>query len=436
MKKFAPNGILAACFAYFLTISIEILDPESMTQLHNKNIVLGVSGGIAAYKSADLVRQLLDRGACTKVVMTKAATEFITPLTMQALSGNSVHLDLLDTEAEAAMGHIELARWADLILVAPASADFMAKVANGQADDLLTTLCLATSAPLALAPAMNKEMWADASTQHNLQLLQGRGVNIIGPDEGSQACGDIGPGRMVEPTAIAEQAGSLFETGVLSGLSVVITAGPTREPIDPVRYISNYSSGKMGFAIAQAAIDAGAKTTLISGPVNLETPEHAQRINVESAAEMHSAALKEINHCDIFIAAAAVADYRVSKIAEKKIKKQDQKMVMQLVRNQDIVADIANASPRPFTVGFAAETHNVINYARDKMARKNLDMIVANDVSDATIGFNSDDNAATILWKEGSEQIERISKYQLAGKIISNIAKRLNTVKKREASSL
>lgn len=400
-----------------------------MAHLHNKNIVLGVSGGIAAYKSAELVRRLQDLGATTRVVMTRAATEFITPLTMQALSGNPVHLDLLDTEAEAAMGHIELARWADMVLVAPATADFMARLANGQADDLLSTLCLATSAQLALAPAMNQAMWSNSSTQANLKQLQQRGIELIGPDEGSQACGDVGPGRMVEALAIAEHAANLFESGLLDNLKVVITAGPTREPIDPVRYISNHSSGKMGYALAQAAIDAGAKTTIISGPVNLQAPEHANCIQVQTAAEMHTAALNHIGQCDIFIASAAVADYRPQLTADKKIKKSSDNMVIELVPNPDIVADIAASTQRPYTVGFAAETHDVLEYAKGKMDNKKLDMIIANDVSDSSIGFNSDDNAATILWPGGLTEVKRTSKSQLARKIVSTIAEHLNAIR-------
>ncbi len=407
-----------------------------MAHLHNKNIVLGVSGGIAAYKSADLVRRLQDLGATTRVVMTRAATEFITPLTMQALSGNPVHLDLLDAEAEAAMGHIELARWADMVLVAPATADFMARLTNGQADDLLSTLCLATSAQLALAPAMNQAMWSNSSTQANLEQLQQRGIEIIGPDEGSQACGDIGPGRMVEPQSIAEHAASLFESGLLDNLKVVITAGPTREPIDPVRYISNHSSGKMGYALAQAAIDAGAKTTIISGPVNLQPPEHAHCIEVQTAAQMHEAALDQMGQCDIFIACAAVADYRPQIAAEKKIKKNSEKLTIELVRNPDIVADIAASPLRPFTVGFAAETHDVVEYAIGKMNNKKLDMIVANDVSDTSIGFNSDDNAATILWAGGSAEVKRTSKPQLARIIVDSIAKRFSTTHAGSATRL
>ena len=399
-----------------------------MAHLHNKNIVLGVSGGIAAYKSAELVRRLQDLGATTRVVMTRAATEFITPLTMQALSGNPVHLDLLDTEAEAAMGHIELARWADLVLVAPASANFMARLANGQADDLLSTICLATSAQLALVPAMNQAMWSNSSTQANLEQIQRRAITIIGPDEGSQACGDIGPGRMVEPQEIARHAASLFESGLLDNLNVVITAGPTREPIDPVRYISNHSSGKMGYSLAQAAVDAGAKTTIISGPVNILAPEHANCIQVQTAAEMYDAAMDQIGQCDIFIAAAAVADYRPQLAADKKIKKNSANMAIELVSNPDIVSDIAAAPQRPFTVGFAAETLDVLPQAEGKMNNKMLDMIIANDVSDASIGFNSDDNAATILWPGGSADVQRISKSQLARIIIATIAERLSAI--------
>ena len=392
-----------------------------MAHLHNKNIVLGVSGGISAYKSAELVRRLQDLGATTRVVMTKAATEFITPLTMQALSGNPVHIDLLDTDAEGAMGHIELARWADLVLIAPATADFMARLANGQADDLLTTLCLATSAQLALAPAMNQVMWSAKSTQTNLKQLKQRSIQIIGPDEGIQACGDTGLGRMVQPESIAERTASLFKSGLLEGLEVVITAGPTREPIDPVRYLSNHSSGKMGYALAQAAIDAGAKTTLISGPVSLQPPEHANCIEVQTATEMHETALNLIDRCDIFIACAAVADYRPQMMAEHKIKKNVEKLTIELVRNPDIIADVAASPQNPFTVGFAAETHDVLENAKEKMKNKKLNMIVANNVSDSSIGFNSDDNAAIILWPGGSSEVKRRSKTQLARIIISTI---------------
>ena len=328
-----------------------------MSSLANKHILLGVTGGIAAYKSADLIRRLQDLGAEVRVVMTAAAQEFITPLTLQALSGNPVHTTLLDPEAEAAMGHIQLARWADVVLVAPASADFMARLAQGKGDDLLTTICLATAATLALAPAMNQGMWRNTSTQENLRILQERKVRIFGPADGSQACGDIGPGRMLEPVQIAIAAASLFQPGSLAGRRVVITAGPTREAIDPVRYISNYSSGKMGYALAQAAVEASAQTILISGPTNLPIPERATRIDVTSAQQMYDASLQQAAACDLFIGAAAVADYRPITIAANKLKKTaNDRMTIGLVKNPDIIAAVAALQPKPFTVGFAAES--------------------------------------------------------------------------------
>ncbi len=395
-----------------------------MSSLANRQILLGISGGIAAYKSAELVRRLKDQGADVRVVMTAAAQQFITPLTLQALSGNPVHTDMLDPAAEAAMGHIELARWADLILIAPATADLMARLAQGQADDLLTTLCLAAHAPLVLAPAMNQGMWRDPATQANADTLRARGVTLLGPAEGSQACGDVGPGRMLEPTELATLIAARFESRLLDGLRVLITAGPTREAIDPVRFISNHSSGKMGFALARAAADAGAITTLIAGPVHLPTPERVQRVDVESAQQMHDAVMARLDACDIFIASAAVADYRPVSVADQKIKKQQQEqMTIALVRNPDIVASVAARSPRPFTVGFAAETQQVANYARDKLERKGLDLIVANDVSAAGIGFNSDDNAVLALWSSGEMVFERCSKQQLARELVALIAR-------------
>ncbi|HSB97867.1 MAG TPA: bifunctional phosphopantothenoylcysteine decarboxylase/phosphopantothenate--cysteine ligase CoaBC [Spongiibacteraceae bacterium] len=397
-----------------------------MGHLNNRHILLGVTGGIAAYKAADLVRRLQDLGAEVRVVMTRAAQEFITPLTLQALSGNTVHTDLLDPAAEAAMGHIELARWADLVLIAPASADFIARLAHGRADDLLTTLCLATPAPLALAPAMNQGMWRDAATQANIALLRARDAVFLGPAEGSQACGDVGPGRMLEAQQLAALAADLFPSRLLDGKRVLITAGPTREAIDPVRYISNHSSGKMGFALAQAAADAGAQVTLIAGPVALSTPERVARIDVESAQQMFDAAMAQVANCDVFIAAAAVADYRPVQIATDKIKKQAEEMLLTLVRNPDIVAAVAQTRPKPFTVGFAAETQRVNEYARDKLERKNLDMIVANDVAQPGIGFNSDNNAATVLWRDGEMTIGERSKTLLARELIILIARNLH----------
>lgn len=393
-----------------------------MKQLSNRHIILGITGGIAAYKSAELVRRLRDRGAEVKVVMTAAAMEFITPLTLQALSGNPVHTALLDPEAEAGMGHIELARWADVILVAPASANFMARLVAGRGDDLLTTLCLATSAPIALAPAMNQAMWRDTATQANVETLRERQIVLFGPAAGAQACGDIGPGRMLEVDELAELTAGLFPTRSLDGIKVRITAGPTREAIDPVRYISNHSSGKMGFALAAAAADAGAQVTLISGPVNLATPDRVARINVSSAQDMYDASLDGLESCDIFIACAAVADYRPSEAVAQKIKKSADTMTLSLVRNPDIVATVASHPQRPFTVGFAAETQDVVTYARDKLQRKNLDMIIANDVTSSDTGFNSDDNQVVALWNSGEQAFDTMSKAQLSRQLIALIA--------------
>ena len=400
-----------------------------MPSLANKRVLLGVTGGIAAYKSAEVIRRLQDSGATVRVTMTKGGTEFITPMTMQALSGNPVHTELLDTEAEAAMGHIELSRWADVIVIAPASADFIAKLVNGEGNDLLSTICLASRSPLAVAPAMNQGMWRNASTQHNIERLRGRGIHIFGPAEGEQACGDVGPGRMIEPDDIAELTADLFETGSLTGKKVVITAGPTREAIDPVRYISNHSSGKMGYSLAEAAAEAGAETVLISGPVSIKAPERVKTLSVTSAREMYDAALAEANGCDLFIASAAVADYRPIQVSEKKIKKSADTMTVELVKNPDIVSAVAALQKRPFTVGFAAETANgedgLEHHARGKLERKNLDLVIANDVSDRTIGFNSDDNAVLVVEGQGSEAIPKINKSILARQLIAKIAKML-----------
>ncbi len=393
-----------------------------MSSLTNKHILLGVTGGIAAYKSAELVRRLQDQGASVRVVMTPAAQEFITPLTLQALSGNPVHTTLLDPEAEMGMGHIELARWADLLLVAPASADFMARLTQGLGNDLLTTLCLATAAPICLAPAMNQGMWHAAATQENLRQLRSRGVTLFGPAAGAQACGDVGPGRMLEPTELADLTAQQFSSGLLAGKKVVITAGPTREPIDPVRYISNHSSGKMGYAIAQAAVEAGARVTLISGPTRLTAPEECRRIEVETAEEMLASSLAELEGCDLFIASAAVADFRPAQLAEQKIKKgSSDTMTLELVKNPDIVSTVASHTQRPaVVVGFAAETQDVVRYARDKLQRKNLDLVIANDVSQADIGFNSDDNAVTLVWRDREESLAQRSKAQLARDLIQH----------------
>ena len=396
-----------------------------MGHLFNRNVLLGVSGGIAAYKSAELVRQLQEAGASVRVIMTRGAQEFITPLTLQALSGNPVHTALLDEEAERGMGHIELARWADLMLIAPATADLLARLAAGRADDLLTTVALATAAPLMLAPAMNQQMWRDPATDDNVQTLGSRGVHLVGPASGEQACGDVGPGRMEEPAVIVKAAAGLFESGLLAGKRVVVTAGPTREAIDPVRYISNHSSGKMGYALARAAAEAGALTTLVSGPVALPTPEHVNRIGVESARDMLASCQALIGNCDIFIACAAVADYRPAETQADKIKKTREQVTLQLIRNPDIVSAVAATANGPFTVGFAAETKQVLGYARDKMQRKGLDMIIANDVSDTAIGFNSDDNEVTVLWPGGECALSRAGKDAIARGIVGLIAERL-----------
>lgn len=397
-----------------------------MSSLTNKRILLGVTGGIAAYKSADLVRRLQDVGARVRVVMTSAAQEFITPLTMQALSGHPVHTTLLDPEAEAGMGHIQLARWADLVLIAPASADFIARLVQGQGDDLLTTVCLAAAAPIAVAPAMNQGMWLNASTQANVEVLRQRKISIFGPAAGEQACGDVGPGRMLEPLQLVDAAASLFLTGALAGKKVVITAGPTREAIDPVRYISNHSSGKMGYALAQAAIEAGARTVLISGPTQLTPPERVEFLAVTTAEDMLAASLQQVAGCDVFIAAAAVADYRPVQVAAQKIKKSDDtNITLEFVKNPDIVAAIAALDAKPFTVGFAAESENLIAHAQQKLVRKKLDLIIANNIAVTGIGFNADDNAVTVIDKEHQQELTQRSKQQLARELIALIAQKL-----------
>ncbi|ENU33790.1 MULTISPECIES: bifunctional phosphopantothenoylcysteine decarboxylase/phosphopantothenate--cysteine ligase CoaBC [Acinetobacter] len=407
-----------------------------LSVIPHKNIILAVTGGIAAYKSAILVRRLKDYGFDVRVVMTQGAQAFITPLTFQALSGNPVHTELLDPEAEAGMGHIELARWADLILVAPASCDSIAKFANGLADDLLSTLYLATKAPVWVAPAMNQQMWAAKATQRNLQTLVEDGVHVIMPDAGEQACGDVGLGRMPEPEDLARQVAAYFHKaqraiaekfGLLAGKRVTITAGPTREAIDPVRYISNHSTGKMGFALAAACYAAGAKVTLVAGPVSLDTPNGVQRINVSSAMQMLDVSMNQLQQgCDIFIATAAVADYRVAQVAEHKIKKAGDELAVSLVKNPDIVATIAQQQQRPFMVGFAAETQNVEEYAAGKLVAKKLDMIACNDVSRPDIGFASDENAMTVFFAQSyhmnKRELEKASKQEISQQLVESIA--------------
>lgn len=397
--------------------------------LAQKRILLGISGGIAAYKSADLVRRLKERGADVRVILTDAAQQFITPLTLQALSGNPVSTSLLDPAAEAAMGHIELAKWADLILIAPASADIMARLASGMANDLLTTCVLATAAPVAIAPAMNQQMYKNIATQQNLAKLCSYNFYIFGPASGEQACGDVGAGRMLEPLELVSALEKHFVTEQqLNNIKITITAGPTREAIDPVRYISNHSSGKMGFALAQAAAAMGADVTLISGPVQLATPDGVTRIDVISAQQMYDAAMAHAVQSNVFIGCAAVADYRVADVAENKMKKQaDKPLELKLVQNPDIIASVAALSKnRPFTVGFAAETQHVLQYAKDKLTRKKLDLICANDVSDSSMGFNSDNNAVTLIWQAGELAIPAQPKTALAIAILQQIYRQLS----------
>lgn len=393
-----------------------------MGTLVNKRILLGVTGGIAAYKSADLTRRLREAGAAVRVVMTDAACEFITELTLQAVSGQPVHRNLLDTQAESAMGHIELARWADAILVAPASADFLARLSQGRGDDLLTTLCLASAAPLAVAPAMNQQMWRNPATQANVATLRQRGVQVFGPAEGSQACGDVGPGRMLEPTELATLTAGLFESGALDGLNMLITAGPTWEALDPVRGLTNKSSGKMGYAVAEAAAEAGARVTLISGPVTLTPPARVTTVRVTSAQEMYAAVHERISSAIIFIGIAAVADYRPASMAEQKIKKTAERLTIELVRNPDILASVAALKPAPFTVGFAAETEHLEAAARAKLAAKGVDLIAANLVGGSEGGFGADENRLLLVDRDGTTELPLASKTQLARALIQHIA--------------
>ena len=393
-----------------------------------KRILLGITGGIAAYKSAELVRLLKKAGHEVRVVMTSGAEAFVTPLTFQALSGEPVRTSLLDPEAESGMGHIELAKWADQVVVAPASADFLARLAQGMADDLLTTLCCATEAPIAVAPAMNQAMWSNHRTQRNLRLLQeDPQISLWGPDQGEQACGDTGPGRMLEPLVLAGLVADTGTSGLLAGKRVVITAGPTREPIDPVRYISNHSSGRMGYALAEAARDAGARVVLVSGPVSLPAPAGVDVRPVVTADDMLAQASAAVDEgCDLFVATAAVADYRPETCAGDKIKKSSEQMALPLVRNPDTLATIAGRDDAPFTVGFAAETSDVARYAVDKMQRKKLRMIAANDVSVPGLGFNSENNAVTVFWPDGQTAIGPDSKQRIAERLVALISEQLN----------
>ena len=393
-----------------------------------KKILLGVTGGIAAYKSAELIRLLIKAGAEVRVVMTAAAGEFVQPLTYQALSGHRVYSDIFDAEADSAMDHIELARWADLLIVAPASADFIAKLRDGYADNLLLTLCLASKQPVAIAPAMNQQMYANEATQDNIKQLAVRSVLIWGPDEGEQACGDVGPGRMLEPVAILERIVETLRPGKLTGKHVLITAGPTREPIDPVRYISNRSTGRMGYALARAAQQAGAGVTLVSGPVSLAEPPGVERISVSSAVEMRDAVIDRVAQADIFIACAAVSDYRVEAVATQKIKKSAEQITLQLIPNPDIVSEVAQLKNKPFTLGFAAETENVEQHAREKLQRKKLDMIAANQVGVEQTGFESDTNELIVIWRDGQQLLALKDKYELAKQLIDLVAEHYNAV--------
>ena len=399
-----------------------------MHSLINKNILLGVTGGIAAYKAAEIVRHLKKSGSSVRVVMTKSAEEFITPLTLQALSGNRVSRELLDAEAEAAMGHIELAKWADGILIAPATANTLARLSSGRGDDLLSTITLAFEGPISLAPAMNQAMWRDSRTQENLKKLIDKGYILCGPGSGEQACGDVGLGRMLEPFEIMEIFSDSFKEGMLSGKSILITAGPTKEPIDPVRFITNRSSGKMGYSLAEAAIDAGAIVTLITGPVDIEPPMKCNTIPVETAKEMHEAVMHHVNKKDIYIGTAAVSDYRPARKNETKLKKDDKgsPLILELVENQDILKSVSELDERPFVVGFAAETNDLIKNAKTKFKNKGLDLIVANDVSDTSIGFDSDDNAVTLITNRRNLAIEKESKRKIAKKIIKLIAEEID----------
>jgi phosphopantothenoylcysteine decarboxylase/phosphopantothenate--cysteine ligase len=394
-----------------------------MQSIHKKKIVLGITGGIAAYKSAELLRLLMKAGAEVRVVMSPAAREFIQPLTFQALSGHRVYTDIFDSEAESAMDHIELARWADLMLIAPASADFIAKFNQGFADNILLTLCLASAGPIAIAPAMNQQMYASPSTEENLQSLTARGVHIWGPASGEQACGDIGLGRMLEAEQLTQLVQSYFQPGILHGRRVLITAGPTREAIDPVRYITNRSSGKMGYALATAAAESGAEVTLISGPVSIQVPPGINIVKVESALDMYDAVMQRVDESDIFIACAAVADYRVREQAPQKIKKANEVMQLSLTRNPDIVASVAALDSPPFTLGFAAETENVEQYAAEKRSRKKLDLIAANRVG-GNSGFENDSNEILVLGENYRQPLALAGKLQIARQLIQIVAEK------------
>lgn len=391
-----------------------------MIELAKKRVLLGVSGSIAAYKSAELVRLLRKQGVEVRVVMTSTATEFIQPLTFQALSGNIVYSAWDDADRGDGMGHIELARWADVIVIAPASADLLARLRQGMANDLLTTLCLASASTIAVAPAMNRLMWENAATKENLSVLKQRGIHVLGPGAGGQACGEVGLGRMLEPEQLVQEIAGLFASGILSGAKLLLTAGPTREPIDAMRFLSNRSSGKMGYALAQAAIEAGADVTLVSGPVALATPGRVKRLDVSSADEMYEAVMSEVAGSDVFISAAAVADYRPANPSKEKVKRKDNNVDLALIQNRDIVASVAALPDKPFTVGFAAETSDMEAHARAKLKRKGLDLIAANQVGDGQ-GAEVDENAMTLYWADGSQHLEKSSKTKIARQMVAII---------------
>jgi len=399
-----------------------------LKSLANKNILLGVTGGIAAYKSAEIVRHLKKSGASVRVVMTRSAEEFITPLTLQALSGNRVSTELLDAEAEAAMGHIELAKWADGILIAPATANTIARLSSGRGDDLLSTVTLAFDGPISVAPAMNQAMWRDERTQENLKKLIDQDFGICGPGSGEQACGDVGLGRMLEPLDILDMFSLSFNEGTLSGKKILITAGPTQEPIDPVRFITNRSSGKMGYSLVEAALESGANVTLISGPVNIEPPSNCNFVSIKTAEEMYDAVMHHISGMDVYIGTAAVSDYSPAKASDSKIKKDgsNSPMILELKENQDILKSVSELEQRPYVVGFAAETNDLIKNAKKKLSNKNLDLIIANDVSNKDIGFDSDDNEVTLITEKEKYLIERQNKRKVSKKIIDFISGRIN----------
>jgi len=399
----------------------------TVKRLTNKRVLLGVSAGIAAYKTPDLVRKLTELGAEVQVILSKNADQFVAPLALQAVSGNPTHSYAMTAESESGMGHIDLARWADVVLIAPATANLMARLCSGNADELLTTVCVATEAPIAIAPAMNQQMWQNKATEQNLETLISRDVWVLGPDAGEQACGEVGPGRMLQPIEIAQTLAERFHHGKLTGKNIMLTVGPTWEALDPVRGITNHSSGTMGYALAQAAIEAGANVTLICGPTKTSPPEHAAVTKVISALDMHKAVMDQISEQDIFIGVAAVADYRPADIADGKIKKSGDEMTMTLVKNPDILADVANLKNPPFCVGFAAETDNIVDYARGKLERKKLKMIAANHVGGSETGFGVPDNAITLISADKVVDLPKQNKYSLARALIQEISEQYGT---------